>query len=148
MNKKSQPDTKATAAPKHKNAAHEEQPPAKQVGKSRSSSSRGAESAAAKYPAPETVGGHESVGKARKRRHNHRRKDENAVSTAPIHQSNPAVDPDELVAHAWEIFKGEVTEEGLALMDDDTATETVRRAFRLAEIFLVEAVSRRTPDKH
>ncbi len=50
-----------------------------------------------------------------------------------------AIDPDELERCAWKIFLGEVTEEGLAMMDDRTANEASRRAFRVAEIFLTEA---------
>ena len=44
---------------------------------------------------------------------------------------------------AWKIFLGEVTEEGLALMDDRTAAEASRRAFRVAELFLIEAARHR-----
>ena len=46
---------------------------------------------------------------------------------------------------AWKIYLGEVTEEGLALMDDRTAAEASRRAFRVAELFLTEAARRRRP---
>ena len=56
------------------------------------------------------------------------------------------VDAEKLTAHAWKIFKGEVTEEGLALMDDSTAAETARRAFRVAELFLIEAAAHRPED--
>ncbi|MEE1266784.1 MAG: hypothetical protein UHH87_10900, partial [Akkermansia sp.] len=50
---------------------------------------------------------------------------------------------EELVRRAWKIFLGEVTEEGLALMDDRTAAEASRRAFRVAELFLIEAARHR-----
>ena len=53
------------------------------------------------------------------------------------------MDPQELVRRAWKIFLGEVTEEGLALMDDRTAAEASRRAFRVAELFLIEAARHR-----
>ncbi len=94
------------------------------------------------YPEPEVVGGHEPSGKSRKRRHNRHHKEDEAANAQPA-QGNPAVDADELVARAWKIFKGEVTEEGLALMDDRTAAETARRAFRVAELFLIEAAAHR-----
>lgn len=94
------------------------------------------------YPEPEVVGGHEPSGKTRKRRHNRHHKEEDAAGTQSV-QRNLTVNADELVARAWKIFKGEVTEEGLALMDDRTATETARRAFRVAELFLVEAAAHR-----
>lgn len=94
----------------------------------------------ADYPEPEVVGGHEPLGKTRKRRHNRRHKEESTSSA----QRHPAVDTDELVSRAWKIFKGEVTEEGLALMDDQTAAETARRAFRVAELFLIEAAAHRS----
>lgn len=60
-------------------------------------------------------------------------------------QSTPQIDADELVRRAWKIFLGEVTEEGLALMDDRTASEASRRAFRVAELFLTEAARHRRP---
>ncbi len=43
---------------------------------------------------------------------------------------------------AWKIFLGEVTEEGLALLDDRSTAEVSRRAFRAAELFLIEAARR------
>ncbi|MBQ2379357.1 MAG: hypothetical protein II295_03095 [Akkermansia sp.] len=39
-----------------------------------------------------------------------------------------------------------MTEEGLALMDDRTAAEASRRAFRVAELFLIEAARYRRPE--
>ena len=53
------------------------------------------------------------------------------------------MDQEELVRRAWKIFLGEVTEEGLALMDDRTAAEASRSAFRVAELFLIEAARHR-----
>ena len=44
---------------------------------------------------------------------------------------------------AWKIYLGEVTEDGLALMDDRTAAEAARRSFRVAELFLIEAARHR-----
>ncbi len=96
------------------------------------------------YPEPETVGGHEPTGKSRKRRHNRHRKGDSADSSDERAASSRShVDPDELFRCAWKIFKGEVVEEGLALMDDRVTSETARRAFRVAEIFLTEAALHR-----
>ncbi len=97
------------------------------------------------YPEPEVVGGHEPLGKTRKRRHNRHHKEDGSTGAQSV-QRHPAVDVDELVARAWKIFKGEVTEEGLALMDDRTAAETARRAFRVAELFLMEAATHRSKE--
>ena len=78
----------------------------------------------------------------RKRRRNRNRNRENAQQPQQP-QAIPQVDPQELVRRAWKIFLGEVTEEGLALMDDRTAAEASRRAFRVAELFLIEAARHR-----
>ena len=78
----------------------------------------------------------------RKRRRNRNRNRENAQQPQQP-QATPQVDPQELVRRAWKIFLGEVTEEGLALMDDRTAAEASRRAFRVAELFLIEAARHR-----
>lgn len=96
------------------------------------------------FSAPETVGGNEGGGKNRRKRRRNRRNRENGEqpqSQAPV----PKVDPDELVRRAWKIYLGEVTEEGLALMDDRIAAEASRRAFRVAELFLIEAARYRQP---
>ncbi len=95
------------------------------------------------FAAPETVGGSEGgSGNRRKRRRNRNRNRENAQQPQQP-QNTPQVDSQELVRRAWKIFLGEVTEEGLALMDDRTAAEASRRAFRVAEIFLIEAARHR-----
>lgn len=54
----------------------------------------------------------------------------------------PKLDADEVTRKAWRIFRSEVGEEGLALIDDHDAREISRRCFRLAEIFLEEAARR------
>jgi len=46
------------------------------------------------------------------------------------------VDPELLAEHAWKIFLAEVSEEGIALINDGDARDLTRRCFRLAEIFL------------
>jgi hypothetical protein len=89
------------------------------------------------------VGGSEGGSNSRrKRRRNRNRNRENGPQPQQP-QATPQVDPQELVRRAWKIFLGEVTEEGLALMDDRTAAEASRRAFRVAELFLIEAARHR-----
>lgn len=92
------------------------------------------------FATPETVGGNEGNGGngRRKRRRNRNRR--GGEGQQPQQGGfTPRVDPAELTRRAWKIFLGEVTEEGLALMDDRTAQEASRRAFRVAELFLLEA---------
>ncbi len=99
------------------------------------------------FAAPETVGGNEggnNGGRRNKRRRNKRRGNEGQPQPQP--QQSPRIDPAELVRRAWKIYLGEVTEEGLALMDDRTAAEASRRAFRVAEIFLTEAARHQRPE--
>jgi len=47
-------------------------------------------------------------------------------------------DPEKLAAYAWELFKNEVREEGGTLIEDRDARKIAERAFRMAEIFLIE----------
>jgi len=47
-------------------------------------------------------------------------------------------DPESLAAKAWKIFLAEVSEEGIALINDHDARELSKRCFRLAQIFLDE----------
>lgn len=61
-----------------------------------------------------------------------------AMHAAP----RPKLDAEEVTRKAWRIFRSEVGEEGLALIDDQDAREISRRCFRLAEIFLEEAARR------
>lgn len=97
------------------------------------------------FAVPETVGGNEGGGNGGKRRRRRNRNRRGGEGQSQAQQpAQPKVDPEELVRRAWKIFLGEVTEEGLALMDDRTAAEASRRAFRVAELFLLEA-SRHKP---
>ena len=48
------------------------------------------------------------------------------------------MNPEELAKKAWKIYLSEVSEEGIALINDQDARELSRRCFRLAEIFLDE----------
>jgi hypothetical protein len=97
------------------------------------------------FSAPETVGGNEGQGggKNRRKRRRNRNRNRDNEQNQPQPQAQPAIDADELVRRAWKIYLGEVTEEGLALMDDRTAAEASRRAFRVAELFLIEAARHR-----
>ncbi len=100
------------------------------------------------FAAPETVGGGEGNnggGKNRRKRRRNRNRNRENEQNQQQPQFTPEIDTDELVRRAWKIYLGEVTEEGLALMDDRTATEASRRAFRVAEIFLSEAARHRRP---
>lgn len=96
------------------------------------------------FAAPETVGGNESVSNNRRKRRRRNRRGNGETSAFPA-SAHLQVDTDELVRRAWKIYLGEVTEEGLALMDDRTAAEASRRAFRVAELFLLEAARHRQP---
>jgi len=52
----------------------------------------------------------------------------------PRYTENP-----ELIAkYAWQLYKGEIREEGGTLIDDRDAKKIAERAFRMAEIFLME----------
>lgn len=95
------------------------------------------------FATPELVGGGDGNGgnknKKRRNRRNRRGGEGQANPSAP---SDVKVDPELLQECAWKIFLGEVTEEGLALLDDRSTAEVSRRAFRTAELFLMEAARR------
>lgn len=96
------------------------------------------------FSMPEVVGGNEGGGNNRRKRRRNRNRNREDNNRDQQQNSLPLrVDPDELNRRAWKIFLGEVTEEGLALMDDRTALEASRRAFKVAEIFLLEAARHR-----
>lgn len=48
------------------------------------------------------------------------------------------VDPKDMAKKAWKIFESEVTEEGLALLDDNGLRDYARSSFNAARIFLEE----------
>jgi len=52
-------------------------------------------------------------------------------------------DPKDLGNKAWKIYLAEVSEEGIALINDQDAREIARRCFRLSEIFLDEQARQR-----
>ena len=61
-----------------------------------------------------------------------------------------AVDSKDLAKKAWKIFESEVTEEGLALLDDNGLRDYARSSFNAARLFLEEkgrVVGRGKPDK-
>ena len=49
-----------------------------------------------------------------------------------------AVDSKDLAKKAWKIFESEVTEEGLALLDDNGLRDYARSSFNAARLFLEE----------
>ena len=57
------------------------------------------------------------------------------------------LDCKKVASRAWKMFLAEVSEEGLALMDDQTAREAARRAFRCAEFFMMEEARRKHAQK-
>lgn len=100
------------------------------------------------FVAPETVGGGDNGfgnGKNRRKRRRNRNRNRDNEQNQQQPGFTPDIDPEELVRRAWKIYLGEVTEEGLALMDERTAAEASRRAFRVAELFLIEAARHRRP---
>ncbi|MBK1883451.1 hypothetical protein JIN85_13575 [Luteolibacter pohnpeiensis] len=72
---------------------------------------------------------------------------EGSVGQAPQNRNNPnprpQLDPDVVAVKAWKIFLAEVSEEGVALINDQDARDLARRCFRLSEIFLEERARRR-----
>jgi hypothetical protein len=75
--------------------------------------------------------------KGRKRRRRGRGEDSEGIGGGPAPE-RPNLDPEEVSKRAWKIYLGEVSEEGLALINDNTAREMAKRSFRLAEIFIEE----------
>lgn len=56
--------------------------------------------------------------------------------------TRPVIDRDAVAKLARKIFLAEVSEEGVALIDDHSAKDLSRRCFRLSEIFLEEQARR------
>lgn len=88
---------------------------------------------------PETVGGAEDERTGGRRKHRRRNRRGGQGDPASQQSALANVSVKKLHRRAWQIFLGEVTEEGLALMDDATARETARRAYRVTEFYLLEA---------
>ncbi len=53
-------------------------------------------------------------------------------------KARPSVSEDHLRKKAWKIYESEVTEEGLALLDDSGLRDYARASFNAARIFLEE----------
>ena len=52
--------------------------------------------------------------------------------------SNYKEDPKRLSKYAWQLYKNEIREEGGTLIEDRDARKIAERAFRMAEVFLIE----------
>ena len=97
---------------------------------------------------PETVGGELIIGGKRKRRR--RNKKGNGIEermNLQEPQGPRQLDVKKIAKRAWKLFLAEVSEEGLALMDDHVAREASRRAFRCAELFTLEESRRKQAQK-
>lgn len=69
--------------------------------------------------------------RGRNRRGGNRDREESGPKRAPV-------DKDEAAAKAWEIYQGELEEEGVSLVDPRRAREVARRCLELATIFCEE----------
>ena len=101
------------------------------------------------FAQPETVGG-ASEGTFNKRKRRRRNKKGNGSEDRQPMQESASfkhLDGKKVAARAWKMFLAEVSEEGLALMDDQTAREAARRAFRCAEFFMMEESCRKQSQK-
>lgn len=99
------------------------------------------------FSQPETVGGEQGNKRNNKRRNRGRNRNSKGENIPQTNQEIK-VDPDELSKKAWKIFLGEVNEDGLALMDDNSTREVAKRSFRVAEIFLQEEIRRKNSSRH
>jgi len=63
---------------------------------------------------------------------------ENDAKQASVKKKAPKHDPEVLANFAWKIYLAEISEEGVALVDDKGAKELAKRCFALASIFLDE----------
>ena len=94
---------------------------------------------------PETVGGASEISFNKRKRRRRNRKSGGSEDRQPMQDATSLkqLDCKKMASRAWKIFLAEVSEEGLALMDDQTAREAARRAFRCAEFFMMEEVRRK-----
>lgn len=88
-----------------------------------------------------------SFNKRKRRRRN--KKGNGSEDRQPMQDSASfkQLDGKKVASRAWKMFLAEVSEEGLALMDDQTAREAARRAFRCAEFFMMEESRRKHAQK-
>ncbi|WP_302016187.1 hypothetical protein [uncultured Akkermansia sp.] len=97
------------------------------------------------FAQPETVGGASEVSFNKRKRRRRNKKGSGSDDRQPMQDSvsYKQLDGKKVAARAWKMFLAEVSEEGLALMDDQTAREAARRAFRCAEFFMMEECRRK-----
>ena len=108
-------------------------PKAKKKSKSKK---KGEEKASAENPSDEEASGGDEKGEGRNRRGRNRRggnrdREDSGPKRAPI-------DKDEAAVKAWEIYQGELEEEGVSLVDPRRARDVARRCLELATIFCEE----------
>ncbi len=80
----------------------------------------------------------------RKSDSNRRRSGSSSRSSSRNNRSNrprptlrqPPVNPEELQAKAWDLYRADINEESTAMFNEEEATDLVRRSFILADIFL------------
>lgn len=101
------------------------------------------------FAQPETVGGASDQAFNKRKRRRRNKKGNGSEDRQPMQDpvSYKQLDGKKVAARAWKMFLAEVSEEGLALMDDQTAREAARRAFRCAEFFMMEEVRRKQMQK-
>lgn len=100
------------------------------------------------FAQPETVGGELIIGGKRKRRRRNKKGNGIEERMTPQEPQGPRqLDVKKIAKRAWKLFLAEVSEEGLALMDDHVAREASRRAFRCAELFTLEESRRKQAQK-
>ena len=77
--------------------------------------------------------------RGRNRGRNRNRNERNDRNDKREESPRPSISAKHLKKKAWKIFESEVTEEGLALLDDNGLREYARGSFNAARIFLEEA---------
>ncbi|WP_300803034.1 hypothetical protein, partial [uncultured Akkermansia sp.] len=97
------------------------------------------------FAQPETVGGASEGPFNKRKRRRRNKKGGGSEDRQPMQDaaSLKQLDGKKVASRAWKMFLAEVSEEGLALMDDQTAREAARRAFRCAEFFMMEEARRK-----
>ena len=101
------------------------------------------------FAQPETVGGASEGPFNKRKRRRRNKKGGGSEDRQPMQDaaSLKQLDCKKVASRAWKMFLAEVSEEGLALMDDQTAREAARRAFRCAEFFMMEEARRKHAQK-
>lgn len=101
------------------------------------------------FAQPETVGGASEGPFNKRKRRRRNKKGGGSEDRQPMQDaaSLKQLDCKKVASRAWKMFLAEVSEEGLALMDDQTAREAARRAFRCAGCFMMEEARRKHAQK-